>query len=183
MVRTITFGYRWEGLALHQWAFTRSELQAVVLPGNRFPYSQVTDMVTGWAEWFKIPLLWQMAEDSQEFISKLKEYKPDIILCHCYSYKLIKEILTLPPLGCINIHPGKLPEYRGKSPIQVAFDRGEKNLWATLHYMDEGLDTGPVIAEAAVARGSNIEATRSQLTRAGLILLEKEWEKITKTKS
>jgi methionyl-tRNA formyltransferase len=182
MVKVVTFGYRWEGLALHQWAFTHTELQTVVLPGNRLPYSQVTDMVTSWAEWFKVPLLWQTTEDSQEFIGQLKEYKPDIILCHCYSYKLVKDILKLPSLGCVNIHPGKLPEYRGKNPIQAAFDKNEATFWATIHYMDEGLDTGPVIAEAPVARGNNIEETRSELTKTGLILLEKEWEKITKTK-
>lgn len=182
MVKAVAFGYRWEGLALHQWAFTHTELQAVVLPGNRLSFGYVTDMVKSWAEWFRVPLLWQMGKDSQEFIDQLKECKPDIILCHCYSYRLIKNILILPSLGCINIHPGKLPDFRGKNPIQAAFDKGETTLWVTLHYMDEGFDTGPVIIEAAVARGSTIEETRSKLTRVGLQLLERKWENIIKKK-
>lgn len=180
-MKTITFGYRKEGLALHQWAFDHTKLMAVVLPGNRL-LEGMSDVIKDWAMQHKIPLLCQMGRDSQEFIDQIKAYNPSIILCHCYTYRLVKDILKVPSLGCINIHPGKLPRYPGRYPIEEALNNGETTLWVTLHFMDEGFDSGVVIAEASVDRKDNIELMRDELTRVGIQLLEKEWERLASEK-
>ena len=174
MIKTVTFGYRWEGLALHQWAFTHTDLLSIVVPANRTNLN-----IENWAIWFRVPLIKQENEEALNCIEQLKLLKPDIILCHCYTYKLAEGILEIPRLGCINIHPGKLPEYKGRKPIEDAMDKGDAELWGCLHYMDENFDTGKVIIQAPVKREDDLQGMRSSLTKAGLRLLEKEWGNIT----
>lgn len=179
MLKTITFGYRKEGLALYQWAFAHTNLMAAVLPGNRL-LENTSDVIKDWAVQHKIPLLCQMSQNSQEFIDQIRTYNPSIILCHCYTYRLVSDILKVPSLGCVNIHPGKLPKYAGRHPIEEALNNGEDTLWVTLHFMDKGFDSGSVIAETSIGRKDNIELMRDELTKAGLQLLEEEWEHIVK---
>jgi methionyl-tRNA formyltransferase len=182
LIKAIAFGYRWEGLALHQWAFTHTNLLAIVLPSNRFD-EEVSGMVKNWARGFLVPLLCQpFRDDGNMFVNRLREYNPEIILCYCYTYKLSKEILGIPKYGCVNMHPGKLPEYAGRRPIEDAMKNNEKELWMSVHYMDEGFDTGKLIAERAVPNRENPYAMRSDLTKTGLRLLEENWAKIIKEK-
>lgn len=84
-----------------------------------------------------------------EIIEKIAFLKPDIILSVFFGYKLGSEVLHIPSRGCINLHPSYLPYNRGVYP----------NVWAivdetpagvTLHYMDEGIDTGDIIAQTEV---------------------------------
>jgi methionyl-tRNA formyltransferase len=62
-----------------------------------------------------------------------------------YGKLLPKEILNLPPLGCINIHGSILPKYRGSAPIQWAVLNGEKTTGVTSMYMAEAMDAGDMI--------------------------------------
>jgi methionyl-tRNA formyltransferase len=55
-------------------------------------------------------------------------------------------MLAIPPRGCVNVHASLLPAYRGAAPIQWAILRGETRTGVSLMVMDEGLDTGPVLA-------------------------------------
>lgn len=85
-----------------------------------------------------------------ECIEKLKEIAPDVIVVAAFGQIIPKEILELPRYGCINIHASLLPKYRGAAPIQWAVIDGEKESGVTLMRMDEGLDTGDMIARAVV---------------------------------
>ncbi|GKT30491.1 hypothetical protein ADUPG1_005517 [Aduncisulcus paluster] len=69
-------------------------------------------------------------------------------------------------MGVVNIHGGKLPEYRGASTLQWAIINGEDSTAATLHFVDEGVDTGPVIDSAEVV----IETHDSALSVLGKVL-------------
>lgn len=179
MIRAVTFGYRWEGLALHQWAFTHTDLLSVVIPGNRLD-DCVSGMIRDWVSWAKVSYLIQESFDSQFLIKQIREFNPDIILCHCYTYKLANEILSIPKYGCINIHPGKLPEYKGRMPIEDAFNKGDSELWSCIHYMNTGFDTGNVIMQVPVKKANDLQKMRSELTKVGLQLLEEKWSKLTK---
>lgn len=57
-----------------------------------------------------------------------------------------KELLAAPRLGFVNVHPGRLPQYRGRSCPEWAVYNGE-DVYATAHFIDEGIDTGPVILQ------------------------------------
>jgi len=77
--------------------------------------------------------------------SRLKEIQPDIILSCRYDLIFKKNIINIPRLGILNIHPGKLPEYRGvDAPFRAMLNR-ESQMGCSLHVVDQGLDTGPVI--------------------------------------
>jgi len=77
--------------------------------------------------------------------SILKDLKCDIIVVVAYGKLLPKEILDLPPLGCINIHASLLPKYRGAAPIQWAILNGENETGVTSMYMSEKMDEGDMI--------------------------------------
>ena len=85
-----------------------------------------------------------------EFIQVLKETQPDLILSVQYRQILSHEILTIPRLGCVNLHPSLLPKYRGRAPINWAIIQGEEKTGVTLHYMNQVPDSGDVIAQKEV---------------------------------
>jgi methionyl-tRNA formyltransferase len=62
-------------------------------------------------------------------------------------------MLALPRLGCINLHASLLPKYRGAAPIQWAVAKGEAFTGNTTMLLEEGLDTGPILLERALAIG------------------------------
>lgn len=84
-------------------------------------------------------------------IDKLKDYKPDLIVVVAYGKLLSKKVLDVPGFGCINIHPSLLPKFRGPSPIQNALISGETETGTTIMLMDEGMDSGDILAQETVA--------------------------------
>lgn len=84
---------------------------------------------------------------NEEFINKLRDIDPDLMVVAAYGKILPKEVLDIPRCGCVNIHGSLLPKYRGAAPIQRAVINGEKVTGITLMYMAEGMDTGDMIAK------------------------------------
>ena len=97
-----------------------------------------------------LPVYQPMRVREPQCIETLKEIAPDVIVVAAFGQIIPKEILVLPRYGCINIHASLLPKYRGAAPIQWAVIDGEKESGITLMRMDEGLDTGDMIARAVV---------------------------------
>lgn len=85
---------------------------------------------------------------SPETIEQLKAFAPDIIVVVAYGQLISKELLDLPRLGCVNVHASLLPKLRGASPIQHAILTGEEATGVTIMQMEEGLDTGDMLAKA-----------------------------------
>lgn len=88
--------------------------------------------------------------DNEEFINEIKDLNPDLICVVAYGKIIPEEILNIPRLGCINVHPSLLPKYRGSAPIQWAVINGEKETGVTTMYMDKGMDTGDMILKRKV---------------------------------
>ncbi len=76
---------------------------------------------------------------------RLRQMKPDLIAVVAYGKLLPQEILSLPALGCINIHGSILPKYRGSAPIQRAVLNGETITGVTSMYMAPEMDAGDII--------------------------------------
>lgn len=95
---------------------------------------------------------------NEEFLQKLRDYNPDLIVVAAYGQILPPEIIHLPRLGCINIHASILPRWRGAAPIQRAIMEGDKETGITLMYMEEGLDTGDMIAKKVTEIGKKSQA-------------------------
>lgn len=93
------------------------------------------------------------------FLEELRAYEADIILVAAYGRILPPTILSLPRLGCINVHGSLLPSYRGAAPIQTAILRGEKEAGVTIMQMDAGLDTGDMLLRGAIPVGDQDSST------------------------
>lgn len=97
-----------------------------------------------------IPVLQPVKVREPEFVEKLSELKPDIIIVAAFGQIIPKSILEMPKFGCINIHASLLPKYRGAAPIQQAVIDGEKESGVTIMQMGTGLDTGDMISKIVV---------------------------------
>ena len=84
-------------------------------------------------------------------LSIIKDLAPDIIVVVAYGKILPKEILEFPKYGAINGHASLLPELRGASPIQWAIVSGKTETGVTVMQMDEGMDTGDILAVSKTA--------------------------------
>ncbi len=91
----------------------------------------------------------------EEVINIIKSLNPDVIVVVAYGKLLPKEVLDIPPMGCINLHGSLLPKYRGAAPIQWTVLNGDKVGGATTMYMNEGLDTGDMILKYETEVGEN----------------------------
>lgn len=78
-------------------------------------------------------------------IKRIKEINPDIIFCIGGTQMIPSEVLKIPRLGCLNIHPALLPKYRGRFSTVHALFNNEKYTGVSAHWMDEGIDSGPII--------------------------------------
>ena len=92
----------------------------------------------------------EKVKNNEKFINELKALNPDVICVVAYGKILPKEILDIPPYGCINVHASLLPKYRGAAPVQWAVLNGDKTTGVTTMYMDIGMDTGDMILKQEV---------------------------------
>lgn len=109
----------------------------------------------------------------ESFISRLRELRPDVIVVVAFGQILPKAILTIPRLGCINLHASLLPRYRGAAPINWAIINGDKVTGVTTIYMDENLDTGGILLQQEVEIEDNdtAESLHNKLSKVGAKLL------------
>lgn len=78
----------------------------------------------------------------------LRALAPDLMVVAAYGLILPAEVLAIPRLGCVNIHASLLPRWRGAAPIQRALLDGDAQTGVTIMQMDEGLDTGAMLARS-----------------------------------
>ena len=81
------------------------------------------------------------------FLQRVKNLEADLGVVASFNKKLPKELLQLTKDGFINLHPSKLPDYRGANPYSHVIINGEEESAITLHYMDENFDTGDIISQ------------------------------------
>ena len=86
----------------------------------------------------------------QSFMDTVRALNPDVIVVSAFGQIIPKALLELPRYGCVNIHASLLPKYRGAAPIQWAVMDGEQISGVTIMQMDEGLDTGDMLAKTEV---------------------------------
>ena len=85
--------------------------------------------------------------NSDEFISILKKYDCDLFVSMSFNQIFKNEIINLAKYKPINCHAGKLPFYRGRNVLNWALINDEKDFGITVHYVDEGIDTGDIILQ------------------------------------
>ncbi|MBQ9442774.1 MAG: methionyl-tRNA formyltransferase [Lachnospiraceae bacterium] len=86
----------------------------------------------------------------EDSIRRLKETACDLMVVAAFGQILPKEVLMMPPHGCINVHASLLPRLRGASPIQTSILEGDKETGVTIQQMGEGLDTGDILMQRSI---------------------------------
>jgi methionyl-tRNA formyltransferase len=81
----------------------------------------------------------------------VRDVRPDLLWIADYRYLLPQSLLDLAPLGAVNLHPSLLPLYRGRAALNWALLHGESEVGLTAHFVDEGVDSGDIIAQRSVA--------------------------------
>ena len=77
----------------------------------------------------------------------LGAYQPDVLLVFGFNWRLSPDVLAVPRLGALNIHPSALPKYRGPSPVLWAIRNGDPCMGLTVHRMTDRIDAGPILAQ------------------------------------
>ena len=85
--------------------------------------------------------------DDKDFLEKIKDLNVDLGVVASYNKKFPRQFLRLAKDGFINLHPSKLPNYRGANPYSHVIMNGEEESAITLHFMDEEFDTGDIISQ------------------------------------
>lgn len=126
-----------------------------------------------YAESAGLPVYQPKTLRDEAFDAFLREKDPDIIIVAAYGKILPKSVIDYPKYGCINVHGSLLPKYRGAAPVQRCLINGETETGNTIMYMDEGLDTGDIIAQSIVhiSIDDNAETLFEKMAVSGAELL------------
>lgn len=152
------------------------EVAAVVTqpdkPKGRGKQVQMTPVKTC-ALQHNIPVFQPKRIKDSEAVEVLRGFGADLFVVAAFGQILSREILDIPRLGCVNIHASLLPKYRGAAPIQWAILNGEKETGITLMQMDEGMDTGAMLAKCIlpISETETGESLFEKLAQAGAKLL------------
>ncbi len=86
----------------------------------------------------------------EAILKELEAYEVEWLILAGYMRLLGPTLLDAYPNKIINIHPSLLPKYKGKDAIKRAYEAGEREIGVSIHYVDEGMDTGELIAQEAI---------------------------------
>ncbi|MBI3537930.1 MAG: methionyl-tRNA formyltransferase [Chloroflexi bacterium] len=120
-----------------------------------------------------LPIFQPRTLRNPEIIAIVRDLKPDLIVVAAYGLILPREILAIPPRGCVNTHASLLPRHRGASPISAAILADDAETGITLMQMDEGVDTGAILAqrEIPIADDDTTATLTEKLSRLAADLL------------
>lgn len=109
-----------------------------------------------------------------EIIERIKKIDPEIIFCIGGTQLIPREVLNIPKLGCINIHPALLPKYRGRFSTVHAIANGEKYTGVTIHWMNQSIDSGPIIMQERfpIDKNDTAKSLYDKFTKVGLKLFK-----------
>jgi methionyl-tRNA formyltransferase len=128
---------------------------------------------------------WKLAQDrgvpvynldsinSKESVAKIKSLEPDLIISAYFNQILKSEVIEIPKLGILNVHPGILPFYRGAMAYFWVLKNQEKYGGVTVHLIDEGIDTGKVLGQKSflLRKGDTQQTVLSKTAKYGADLL------------
>lgn len=99
---------------------------------------------------YNLPVYTPQNLKENEFIEDIKKYSPDLGIVVAFGKILPKEVIEIPKLGFINVHPSLLPKYRGAAPINWAIIRGDKKTGISIQFVSEKLDAGDIIYQEEI---------------------------------
>lgn len=114
-------------------------------------------------------------------VIEINTYQPDILISILGNQIFKKQIIDLAPKGCLNLHTALLPKYRGLMPTFWVLKNDEKFTGVSVFYVDEGIDSGPIIIQEKVEIGNKSQEELIQITKQiGMELIAKAVDMIEK---
>lgn len=132
----------WGTRCLEQLLADEHEVLAVVLRVNPSE-SSLADTATRHGLAVRAPL----SANASEFVEWVRSLGPELNISMSYDQIVKQPLLGTAPLGFLNCHAGRLPFYRGRSVINWAILNDEKEIGLTIHFLDEGIDTGDIVSQ------------------------------------
>lgn len=169
----IRIGYFADGIWSHN-AFLK------IIQDTRFEFAFIVPRydtqdktLISFSQTFHIPYIKTRNINSQDFINTIKQYNCDIFVSMSFNQIFKEPLISLPPLKTINCHAGKLPKYRGRNILNWVLINDEKEFGITVHYIDNGIDTGDIILQKSFPITDNDDYTslleKSHLECANLL--------------
>jgi methionyl-tRNA formyltransferase len=124
---------------------------------------------------FNLPVIQPERVRDAAFLETFRMLSPDMVVLAAFGQILPEEITTGPVMGCLNIHPSLLPQYRGAAPMNWTIIRGEKKTGVTIMQMVKELDAGDIILqeETSIGQDETFDQLHDRLSRLGAELLIK----------
>ncbi|NLS76697.1 MAG: methionyl-tRNA formyltransferase [Chloroflexi bacterium] len=119
------------------------------------------------------------------FLDLLRKLDPDIFISMYFGRLFGPEMLAIPKVGCLNMHPSLLPKYRGQGPSTWPIVNGETETGQTVHWLNEGIDAGDIIAQRAIpiAPDDTSRTLGKKLEDLGVELFTETWPLIASGKA
>ena len=95
--------------------------------------------------------------NSEASLQKLKSYDPDLLISIAGNQIFKKPLIELAPEGCLNLHTALLPNYRGLMPSFWVLKNNETHTGVSVFFVDEGIDSGPILVQKKVAIGNRTQ--------------------------
>jgi methionyl-tRNA formyltransferase len=107
--------------------------------------------------------------NAPEYVERIRGLAPDLLVSVAASQIFKRELLSVPRLGCVNVHTGPLPAYRGMLPVFWQMHNGERAITITIHTMTRAIDLGEILSrtEVPVTTGASLDTTIRTMKRAG----------------
>ena len=119
---------------------------AVFVPPNKLQASYITRQCMA----IGAELISAGNVNDEASVSQLSAFKPNLVIIAGFSQILTKDVLDVPVFGVINLHAGRLPNYRGGSPLNWQIINGEKFAGLSVIRTDDGIDTGDILGECTI---------------------------------
>jgi folate-dependent phosphoribosylglycinamide formyltransferase PurN len=113
-----------------------------------------------------IPVIGSKDVNDSDTMTTIRDWQPDLVISIYLNQLIKRELIDLPRLGCLNIHPALLPRNRGLFPYFWAMANGDQQTGVTLHWVDERFDTGDLLLQEALPIDPNESMTSLQYRSA-----------------
>lgn len=145
-------------------------------------YETQDPVLKEWARKLDIDFIPIRNVNSNESIEKISKYEADILVSMSFNQIIKKPLIGLTKNGFINCHAGKLPFYRGCNVLNWVLINGEDHFGVTVHYIDEGIDTGDILSQE-ISVINDYDDYGSILKRATSICAKLLYESLIKIKN
>jgi methionyl-tRNA formyltransferase len=136
--------------------------------GIRFALSKLSpaNSVSAVLARYKVPLIEiEGGINKEENLEKLRAYQPDLLVSIAGNQIFKRKLLDLAPLGCLNLHTALLPKYRGLMPSFWVLKNGETQTGVSVFFVDEGIDSGPILVQKPVEIGTMSQEKLIRVTK------------------